>query len=592
MRPQLIARRTFASLVLLFAVLAALLSGCDLGRPPHGNRLPDEQQRLHLLDIGVARGDVVTLDPALVQFGSDQDLVQLLFPPLVTFDDHLRVIPSAAKTWDVSAGGTTYTFHLNAGMQWSDGVAIDASAFAYSINRAADPCLGSPVEYYLSLIAGADALNATDCPKGADHATGTLIGSSLVVADPLTLRITLTRAAAYFPAMLAYPPAYAVPRQLIERYGNDWTLHLADGDGFGGNLYKLTFWRRQDPSDPSRTAQLIFARNDRFWGKKPALRFVDLTLYRSWDELWTAYTGSTTGTATGGPREDGVRHVGRNVFDQVRHTPGFAEVPSLDIVYLAPRWTGLTTLTTNTPFADLRVRRAFDLAIDRRTLAETVFQGAVIPTIHMVPQGMPGYNPNLTDPLGRQAEAALSADVGAARLLAQGYANEKCGGDFARCPPVHLIVNTGRHFYKQLAGALLPQWQATFPGWPITWGGPGPCCQVVPHYPFEFRSWSVDYPDPQDFLSLLTRDSEPYNTTKCSMPEADALMDAADVNLDPAARLAQYQRAEQLEVTAVCWMPLYQEKYGYFARPTVHGWHPSALEITTLPTWQSAYMQD
>ena len=50
---------------------------------------------------------------------------------------------------EISADGLTYTFHLHQGMTWSDGTPIDATTFAYSINRALDPCLGSGTAYYL-----------------------------------------------------------------------------------------------------------------------------------------------------------------------------------------------------------------------------------------------------------------------------------------------------------------------------------------------------------------------------------------------------------------------------------------------------------
>ena len=65
-------------------------------------------------------------------------------------------------------------------MTWSDGTPIDATTFAYSINRALDPCTGHRTRaYYLYDLAGAEAFNNSACPAGAIKSTATLIGSQL-----------------------------------------------------------------------------------------------------------------------------------------------------------------------------------------------------------------------------------------------------------------------------------------------------------------------------------------------------------------------------------------------------------------------------
>ena len=121
----------------------------------------------------------------------------------------------------VSADGLTYTFHLRSGMRWSDGTPIDAATFAYLINRALDPCFASPLASYLFTIAGARAFSdARNCRLGPDAlSAATLLGASIIVADPLTLQLTLGAPAAYFAAAFSLPASWAVPKQLIDRYG-------------------------------------------------------------------------------------------------------------------------------------------------------------------------------------------------------------------------------------------------------------------------------------------------------------------------------------------------------------------------------------
>ena len=101
---------------------------------------------------------------------------------------------------------------------------------------------------------------------------------------------------------------------------------------------------------------------------------------------------------------------------------------------LAPNW-------QLAPFDDVRVRQAFSLALDRNTLIPEASRPFRQPTIHLVPEGMPGYNPDLTDAAGRKGKNALTPDLDTARRLASAYAAEKCGGDYAKCPPASFLFS-------------------------------------------------------------------------------------------------------------------------------------------------------
>jgi ABC-type oligopeptide transport system substrate-binding subunit len=145
----------------------------------------------------------------------------------------------------------TYTFRVHTGMRWSDGTPIDATTFAYSINRTLDPCTQAYPAYYLYDLAGAEAFNNSACPFGAIKSTATLIGASIQTPDPLTVRLTLAHPAGYFLTKLTRPTSWAVPQTLIERYTqpvhssyngsngttSTWTKHVLDDGPFGGNLF-------------------------------------------------------------------------------------------------------------------------------------------------------------------------------------------------------------------------------------------------------------------------------------------------------------------------------------------------------------------
>ncbi|WEV71948.1 ABC transporter substrate-binding protein [Bifidobacterium sp. ESL0790] len=65
----------------------------------------------------------------------DQVLVGNVYEGIVTRDSNNKVIPSIAKSWEKSADGMSYTFHLNQGMVFSNGDKLDAHDVAWSIEE-------------------------------------------------------------------------------------------------------------------------------------------------------------------------------------------------------------------------------------------------------------------------------------------------------------------------------------------------------------------------------------------------------------------------------------------------------------------------
>ena len=206
-----------------------------------------------------------------------------------------------------------------------------------------------------------------------------------------------------------------------------WTDHLLDNGPFGGNLYQLTTWQHPNSTADGR-GHLVFERNERFWGKKPLLRRIEYTLYRAVD-LRAQWQDFTHGDGDSAHPYISVSDSDTSAIAQARTLPGVVlqQVPDLSLQYLAINW-------KYAPFDDMRVRQAFSLALDRQAIEHEISLDTSQPTIHLAPEGMPGYNPDLTDAAGRKGKDALTPDLDIARGLVSAYAAEKCGGSF---PDVH-----------------------------------------------------------------------------------------------------------------------------------------------------------
>ncbi len=348
---------------------------------------------------------------------------------------------------------------------------------------------------------------------------------------------------------------------------------MTDHGPFGGNLYLLTTWSHT-PTSLTDHGGLAFDRNERFWGRKPLLRRIEYALYRDVAAEWSAFTQGK-GDASNFPSVQ---------LAAARATKGVVvrQAPTLGIRFLRPNW-------HLAPFDDVRVRQAFSLALDRTTVLPANFRALWQPTIHLVPEGIVGYNPNLTDAAGRKGKAALAADLSAARALASAYAAERCSGDYAKCPSITLPVSGAA--FSVLGQTLIDQWQKAFPGWVMkltSYTDSGEFRQV---YQVEFAGWSADYADPQNVLSRLWMTTADYNHSSVSVPQADALLAQADVMSDQAGRLPLYQMAEQLLVDQGAAIPLAQPFATYAVRLRVVGWRIAPTLVTPLAVWQTTYIR-
>ncbi|MDD2921943.1 MAG: ABC transporter substrate-binding protein, partial [Anaerolineales bacterium] len=196
-------------------------------------------------------------DPATT-YGSGDKRV---FSGLVSFDPHLNLTPDLAETWEVSADGTVYTFHLRENARFHDGNFVTAKDVIYSWERAANPQTESEtVLTYLGDIAGARAMAAGK----TDHISG------LKAIDDLTLQVTIDAPKPYFLLKLTYPTAFVVDKANVES-GADWVYH-PNGTG----PYRMTEWKSNE--------YIVYEANQDFYLGAPSIPYVVVKLYAGDDE--------------------------------------------------------------------------------------------------------------------------------------------------------------------------------------------------------------------------------------------------------------------------------------------------------------------
>jgi oligopeptide transport system substrate-binding protein len=195
--------------------------------------------------------------------------------------------------------------------------------------------------------------------------------------------------------------------------------------------------------------------------------------------------------------------------------------------------------TTQPPFDDVNVRKAFSMAFDRQRYLDVVLRGLALPAIGPYPPGLPGFNYNLR---------GLPYDPEAARDLLK---QSKYGGAENLPEIVYTDAGIGSYVGADVA-AMAEMWEQEL-------GVTLKIENVEYNYYYEQiysgnhgqifgGGWCADYPDPENFADILFHSGSVQNNGGYSNPELDALLEAARIEQDVTKRIAMYQQAEQLIV--------------------------------------------
>ncbi len=558
---------------LFLCLLALLLASCSIGGGPQVKTLvkaPPSKQVYIVPQVGIS--DLATLDPAQVMTGDQAslDAIEMLYTGLVQLNDSLQIVPQMAESWDVSSDGLTYTFHLRSHLKFSDGTPLTSADVAYSLDRALQPTTKSPVApIYLGLIKDSDKLLAGYIP--------TLINDSLLTPDSNTLVIILRKKAPYFLDMLTYPCSFVVEKRLIDTYQASFTDHLTQG-GTSGPFKVARYIHGQE---------IDFVPDPHYYGPHPQLQKVIFPFYQQASRAYHAYQLGQVDT-TGVPI---------SLFAADKKRSDFHQVPQLWINYYTMNY-------LVKPFDNIHIRQAFELAINKITLANTAWKGTVIPTNHIVPQGMPGYNPHLTGPDGTQN---LAGNPAKAKVLLQQGLKEEGWSSVAQLPPIQLTYATGLPNTELEVTLMIQMWQKTL-GVRVT---PDPVdyntllsqVALATNNPnglqFWGLSWVAEYPDPQDWLTQQFGQGVPDNnmnygqntsTDAAQQQFLQQQLESADANSNTSTRLSIYQQAEQQLVNDVAWMPVEQETMIFLRQPTVVGIVDNAEGIIPPNDWSKIYI--
>jgi len=509
------------------------------------------------------------IDPQKSSFVNEIAHLNKVYMGLTTLNEKLETVPGAAESWQFNDDATQLTFKLRPNMVYSDGSVLNAKRFEFAFQRNIDPATAGEYASITDEIVGAPEWRAADTAAAdydpatfkaalgvkASHADGSECADYEDTACD-TLTLNFSKPAPYFATIAGIWVGYPAKEENIAEGGDIWWTSSKFQVGNGPFI-----WKSVDPFVRS-----VFVPNPNYAGAGVPTYTLEFSYITDSAVAFEAYQNNEFDVIASAAEDLPVIDADPDLTAQ--HVT-YAGSCTIKIQFnLQPTW-----YDQPNPFTDKKVREAFALAFDAEGWSRDVDGSLSSPTWTWIPPGYPGYDAN--SPLKFDVEAAKAA------LAASSYG----GPDALNAMNLKLTFGDSPR-NRQRSEWIVANYKATLgvdialdPVDPTTFTA----LQKDPNtFPLMSRGgWCADYPDPQNWLSVYWRS----DTTFASRPgyanaEFDALVNEADVTVDPAKRSELYAKAQQILLNDIPAAFGYNSLNHYLVKPWVKGFQTTPQDGT------------
>ncbi|MFH1803927.1 MAG: glutathione ABC transporter substrate-binding protein [Pseudomonadota bacterium] len=318
-------------------------------------------------EMSIALNQIVQgLNPQDSNYNVDYSVANGIFERLIAFDGDMKLVPQLATSWEGSEDAKVFTLKLRQGVKFQDGTDFNAAAVKFNLDRLADPDLNLKKHSLFKLV------------------------ESVETPDENTVVIKLSKPFGAMINTLAHPSIVMQSPTAIEKYGKDIAKHPV-----GTGPFKFEEWV---PGE-----KLVVVKNEGYWDPE-------------WPKLdkVTFYPVAENGTRVSMLMSDEVQFVPilpAELMKRVSESDTYEvlEKPGISVWVMAMNM-------MREQFQDIRVREAFNLAIDQQAFGQVVYGGhAIVPDAPLAPATQ----------FHATQSPALSTDVARAKELMKeaGYEN-------------------------------------------------------------------------------------------------------------------------------------------------------------------------
>jgi dipeptide transport system substrate-binding protein len=448
--------------------------------------------------------------PGVNTTGTSFDANSQIYSRIVDFErGTTNVVPGLAEKWEISADGTVYTFHIRRNVKWQSNANfkptrdLNADDIIFAIERQ----WKQDNPYFKVTSSNHSYFNDMGMPK---------LLKSVEKVDDYTVKITLTRPEAPFLSDLAMEYAAIQSKEYADAMLKAGTPEKIDQEPIGSGPFMLVQYQKD--------AIIRYKAFPEFWGGKAKI-----------DDLIFAITPDSA--VRWAKLQKGECHVmpypNPADLDAMKKDANIQvlEQPGLNIGYLAYN-------TTKKPFDDVKVRKAVNMAINKKAIIDAVYLSTGVAATNPIPPTMWSYNKSIKDdPYDPDAAKKLLAEAG----YPSGFETDLWA------MPVQRPYNPNAKRIAELMQADLAKVGIKAEIKSFEWGEYRKRAQNGEHQTAQL-GWTGDNGDPDNFLhTLLGCDSAKTNGSNiakwCYQPFEDLVVKAKAVS-DQAERTKLYEQAQ------------------------------------------------
>lgn len=362
--------------------------------------------------------------------------------------------------------------------------------------------------------------------------------------NPRTLVVTLNNRTPFFADLVAFYPLYPVCRECVETYGTPaWTL---PENIVSNGPYQLEFRRIRD--------RVRLRRSQTYWDAANVdLETIDAMAVKSETTSLNMFMNGQLDWATTVPNP---------VIPELMKRNDFLSAPMLTVYFYRLN-------VERPPLDQARVREALNLAIDKRRIVEKVTSAGQQPARSFVPPGIRGYQSAFCGEYNPERARKLLAEAG--------FPNG------AGIPKIQIVYNTSEA-HRDIAQVISEDWNVNLGIQTelrnLEWGT---FLDTLSEgdYMVARSGWIGDYPDPNTFLDMFVTDGA-NNETNWSNVRYDELIQAAQAETNPTARMEILHQAERVLMQELPIVPIYFYVSINMVNPQIKGFSANIQDIHPL----------
>ena len=475
--------------------------------------------------------DIKNLDSSDADDGCSLKAIHAVIDGLTKTDKKGNIVNAVAKSEELSEDGLTHTYKLRKDVKWTNGDPVTAHDFVYAWQR----IFRKKRSYYYMFVDGIASIEGAQelsdkIDAGEELTDDDLNSMGVKTIDDYTLEVKTTARVSFFDELMAFPCFFPINEKFAEKQGNKYGKNAKTI--LGNGAYTMTNW------EPGSVAE--FEKNESYYDQKHVkLNKLVMKLVQEPKVAAQAFEAGETDYAP----------INSDLVDKYKDDEAFKQVYDGFLFYISVNF-------QNSDLANLNVRKAISLAINRKDLCENVLKDGSQAASGFVPSGL-SISPEGKD-FRDEADTYTSYDKKAAQAALDEGLKELGKSEITLRvtygtdeSPMDVFATYLQNALSKLDGIKVEMVATTKQDRIYN-------KQKNGDFDLATTRWGPDYGDPTTYLTMgISTNGNNYG--KYTNSELDALMDKVANESDANTRWQEMIDAEKIMMDDLCYIPVFEK---------------------------------